>query len=200
MVTLRSILGLMRDLVKTLYLYSLQIRTRLFYIEREWPSSISYSAVLDVIPRRSNQKLNKLLMRRKSNIEKWCVVNTWHGSVILGENSGIGIGSIVLGPVTIGDNCSISQNCFISGQSHRYDNISKNLSEQGLDVKEVVIEEHVWVGSNCVILRGVRIGKNSVIGAGSVVAKDIPPFSVAVGNPARTIKRYNFERGQWQQV
>jgi acetyltransferase-like isoleucine patch superfamily enzyme len=139
-------------------------------------------------------------VKAKAAIEKWCVVNTWHGSVVLERGAIIGIGSIVLGPVTMGTNCRCSQNCFITGQSHRYDDVSKNLIEQGFDIREVVIEENVWIGSNSVILPGVTIGKNSVIGAGAVVTKDIPPFSLAVGNPARVVKQYVSETGRWERV
>jgi acetyltransferase-like isoleucine patch superfamily enzyme len=55
--------------------------------------------------------------------------------------------------------------------------------------KEVVIEDDVWLGYNVIVLPGVTIGKGSVIGAGSVVSKDIPPYSIAIGNPARVIKK-----------
>ena len=195
-----SILGLMRDLVKALYLTAIQVRTRLFYVEREFPSSISLSARLDVIPRTPDHQRHRLVLKKHSLIEKQCVVNTWHGAVVLEEGAGIGIGSIVIGPVSMGPNSRCSQNCFITGQSHRYDDVSKNLIEQGFDIREVVIEENVWIGSNSVILPGVTIGKNSVIGAGAVVTKNIPPFSVAVGNPARTIKRYDDEKKQWVRV
>lgn len=51
--------------------------------------------------------------------------------------------------------------------------------------------------ANSVILAGVRVGRHVVIGAGSVVTKDIPPYSVAVGNPARVVKQYDAENGQW---
>jgi acetyltransferase-like isoleucine patch superfamily enzyme len=78
--------------------------------------------------------------------------------------------------------------------------VSKNFREQGFDIREVVIEENVYIGSNSVILPGVTIGKNSVIGAGSVDTKDIPPFSLAVGNPARVVKQYVSETGRWERV
>lgn len=195
-----SILGLMRDLVKALYLTATQVRTRLFYVEREFPSSISLSAKLDVIPRTPDHQRHRLVLKKHSLIEKQCVVNTWHGDVIIEECAAVGIGSIIVGPVTMGRDSGCAQNCFITGQSHRYDDVSKNFREQGFDIRAVVIEENVYIGSNSVILPGVTIGKNSVIGAGAVVTKNIPPFSVAVGNPARTIKRYDDEKKQWVSV
>jgi len=196
----QPIFGLTRDLVKALYLLSVQVRTRLFYVDREMPSSISPSARLDVIPRDPDHQHHRLVLKKHSLIEKQCVVNTWHGDVILEEGATVGIGSVVVGPVTMGRDSGCAQNCFITGQSHRYDDVSKNFREQGFDVREVVIEENVYIGSNSVILPGVTIGKNSVIGAGSVVTKDIPPFSLAVGNPARVVKQYVSETGRWERV
>jgi acetyltransferase-like isoleucine patch superfamily enzyme len=195
-----SILCLLRDLMKDLYLFFLQICTRLFFVDREFSSSISIHSRLDVIPRGTNHKRNRLILKRGSFIEKLCGVNTWHGTVVLEEGAGIGIGSIVIGPVSMGADSRCSQNCFISGESHFYKDIFMNFLQQDLKVEGVTIEENAWIGSNCVILPGVRIGKNSVIGAGSVVTKDIPPFSVAVGNPARAIKQYNFKTDQWERI
>ncbi len=197
---LYRIAGLIRDLVKAFVKFSIQVRTRLCHIERLMPSSVSLSAVLDVIPQGPYHEKHKLVMDKRAFIEKWCVVNTWHGDVILGSGSGFGIGSIVIGPVTVKKGSRCSQNCFISGQSHRFKDISTHFLHQGFDVSEVVIEEDVWIGSNCVVLAGVRIGRNSVVGAGAIVTKDIPPYSVAVGNPARVIRRYVVEEKRWIRV
>lgn len=197
---IQAFLGLIRDILKAIYLFILQVFTRLFYIEREFPSSISLLARLDVIPRSSHLKRHKLIVARKSLIETSCVVCTWHGDVILKEGASLGIGSIVIGPVTMGENSICAQNCFIGGQSHIFEDVSKHFLRQGKEIKKVVLGRDVWIGSNSVILLGVKIGNNSVIGAGSTVVKDIPPYCVAVGNPARVIKRYNFETKQWERV
>jgi len=192
-----SILGLLKDAIKSAYVFTIQVCTRLFYVERDVSSSISLAAVLDVIPQKKVHKRHRLILEKKSFICKWCVVNTHYGDVILKEGAGLGIGSIVIGPVTIGKNARCSQNCFISGESHLYKDITKDFIHQGFKIAEVVIEENVWIGSNCVVLPGVRIGKNSVIGAGSVVIWDIPAFSVAVGNPAVVIRQYDFNKNAW---
>jgi len=197
---IQGVLGLIRDILKATYLFFLQVFTRLFYIEREFPSSISLSARLDVIPRSSHLRRHRLFVARKTLVETNCVICTWHGDVILKEGASVGIGSIVIGPVTIGENSICSQNCFIGGQSHIFQDISMNFLSQGLEIKQVVIGKNVWIGSNAVVLLGVKIGDNSVIGAGSTVVKDIPSYCVAVGNPARVVKRYNFETKQWERV
>jgi len=196
----QSVLGLIRDMLKTIYLGLLQALTRLFYVERQFPSSISLSARLDVIPRSPYHQRHRLYLARKSLIEDSCAVCTWHGDIILKEGASIGIGSIVIGPVTIGENSTSGQNCFIGGQSHIFRDVSKDFLRQGEEIKQVVIGKNVWVGSNAVILLGVKIGDNSVIGAGSTVVEDVPPYSVAVGNPARIVKRYNFETKKWDRV
>ena len=197
---IQSVLSLIRDIFKTVYLFSIQVLTRLFYVERQFPSSISLSARLDVIPRSPHHQRHRLFLARKSLIEDSCVVCTWHGDVILNEGASIGIGSVVIGPVTIGESSICSQNCFIGGQSHIFKDISKDFLRQGVEIKQVVIGKNVWIGSNAVVLLGVKIGDNSVIGAGSTVVEDIPPYSVAVGNPARIVKRYNFETKNWERV
>ncbi|HEY0895880.1 MAG TPA: DapH/DapD/GlmU-related protein, partial [Sphingobacteriaceae bacterium] len=71
-------------------------------------------------------------------------------------------------------------------------------SEQKVQVRPVVISDNVWVGANAVITPGVTIGKHVVIGAGSVVTHDIPDYSVAVGIPARVVKKYNFDLKSWE--
>ncbi|WP_279145834.1 DapH/DapD/GlmU-related protein, partial [Clostridium tyrobutyricum] len=64
--------------------------------------------------------------------------------------------------------------------------------------KEVVIEDDVWIGEMVCILPGVRIGKGSIIGAGAIVTKNIPKYSIAVGNPAKVVKNYNFNDKVWR--
>lgn len=88
------------------------------------------------------------------------------------------------GLVVIGDRCTITYGCVILSHDASVHHI--NPADDGSG--QVVIEDDVYIGVNSVILRNVRIGKNSVIGAGSVVTRDIPPNVVAVGNPAIVIK------------
>jgi acetyltransferase-like isoleucine patch superfamily enzyme len=178
----------------------IQVLTRLAYIEREFPSSISLRARLDVIPRTPNHERHRLSLGKNTLIETSSVVCTWHGDVVLKDGASIGIGSIVMGPVLLGENSACSLNCLISGQSHRYEDVSKNFLKQGVETRQVVIGKNVWIGANSVILPGVTIGDNSVIGAGSIVVKDVPPYSVVVGNPAKIIKQYDFETKLWKRV
>ena len=91
------------------------------------------------------------------------------------------------GHIYVGDYVMIGPNVTIATASHP---LETDLRRQGLQSnKDVHIEENVWIGAGAIILPGVTIGKNSVIGAGSVVTKDIPENVVAVGNPCRVIRK-----------
>lgn len=88
--------------------------------------------------------------------------------------------------VTIGDHVLIGANCQIGdrdGHSNRYKSTPK----------PIIIENDVWLGMNVTVLKGVTIGKHSIIGANSVVTKDIPAYSIAVGNPCNVIKQRNYQ-------
>ncbi|MEW6052150.1 MAG: acyltransferase [Candidatus Zixiibacteriota bacterium] len=89
--------------------------------------------------------------------------------------------------VKIGSNCGISWDVVIV--EHNYH--AQDISQEGpdLDPRSVIIEDYVWIGFRAIILKGVHIGKGSIIGAGSVVTKDVPPYSLVAGNPAKVIRQ-----------
>ena len=102
--------------------------------------------------------------------------------------------------VIIGNNVLLASKIFISDCSHgSYSNNENDSNPDTLPVdrplfsKPIIIEDNVWIGQNVSILANVKIGKNSIVGANSVVTKSIPDFSIAVGTPARVIKRVNFQ-------
>ena len=93
-------------------------------------------------------------------------------------------------PVTIGNYVMIAHNVMIIGVNHAMDDREVPMMLQGEGkTGPINIEDDVWIGAGAIILSGVTIGKGSVIGAGSVVTKDIPAYSIAVGNPARVVKQ-----------
>lgn len=93
--------------------------------------------------------------------------------------------------VKIGDNCQMAPNVAIYTAGHPLHPVSRNsMYEYGI---EVTIGDNVWIGGNSVILPGVHIGSNTVIGAGSVVTKDIPEWSLAAGNPCRVLREITEE-------
>ncbi len=132
-----------------------------------------------------------------STVEDFATINNGVGPVNIGNNSRIGIGNVIIGPVTIGNNVILAQNIVMSGLNHNYTNIEVPIYLQGETVANITIEDDCWIGANAVITAGVTVGKHSVVAGGAVVTKSIPPFSVAVGNPARVIKQYDFESKAW---
>jgi acetyltransferase-like isoleucine patch superfamily enzyme len=143
---------------------------------------------------------NRFEIGNLTTIEDFCTVNNGSGNVLLGNRVRVGIGSVIIGPVTMGNGSGLGQHVFVSGFNHGYKDGTKNSSIQPLDIKPVIIEDEVHIGANSVVTAGVTIGKRSQIGAGSVVTKSIPPFSIAVGNPCKVIKTLNQETGIWERV
>lgn len=137
---------------------------------------------------------------------------TDNNRIIIGDNVMIGRSSVIScknGNITIGENSNIAMNCFI--QSAKEVNIGKNvlfaaycyvigggdhetertdipIIAQGQIVKGITIEDNCWIGASVKVLDGVKIGRDSIIGAGAVVTKDIPDYAIAVGVPAKVVK------------
>ena len=98
------------------------------------------------------------------------------------------------------DSVLTADKVYISDNLHSYADLSKPIIEQPIkQLKRIRIGEGSWIGENVCII-GASIGKHCTIGANSVVTHDIPDYCVAVGAPARVIKRYNFETQQWEKV
>jgi maltose O-acetyltransferase len=102
-----------------------------------------------------------LIMRNCANLGPWCHIGG-HGRV------------------TIGQHVMMGYHCIILTQNHMY------LAEgyDGMDIKDVLIDDYAWLGHRVIVLPGIRIGKHAIVGAGSVVTKDVPDYAVAAGNPA----------------
>jgi acetyltransferase-like isoleucine patch superfamily enzyme len=95
--------------------------------------------------------------------------------------------------VEIGDHCMLANGCFVTDSSHRYDDPDKPVPWQGFTTKGPTrIGDNCWLGANVVVTSGVTIGERCVIGANSVVTHDIESFSVAVGAPARVLRRIEY--------
>lgn len=113
------------------------------------------------------------------------------GKIFIGNNVHIGESSIIASnkEIVIKDNVTIGPQTIIVDLDHIYKEIGIPINKQGFHCEKILIEEDVWIAAHCSILKGVTIGKGSVIGAATVVTCDIPPYSVAVGVPARIIRK-----------
>lgn len=149
---------------------------------------------MDVMP------FNNFVLGDNSTIEDFCTINNGVGDVLIGQRTRIGMSNVVIGPVTIGNDVMLAQNIVLSGLNHGYENIHIPPHHQKVTKKVITIEDEVWIGANVVVVAGVTIGKHSVVAAGSVVTKNVPPYSVVVGNPARIIKQYNPKTELWERI
>lgn len=127
---------------------------------------------------------------------KVCRIRHFHSRVEyrkrlrVGKNSGWNWGTWInaQGGVDIGSDVMIGPGCIIHSANHRFERVDTPIRLQGYTKASVKIEDDCWLGAHVIVLPGVTIGRGSVIGAGSVVTKDIPPYSVVAGNPARVIR------------
>lgn len=108
--------------------------------------------------------------------------------VTIGDRSSLGVDSQVFGPVTIGSNVMMGPECCILTRNHQHDRCDIPMIDQGYeDYRPVVIGDDVWIGRRVIILPGVTVGGGSIIAAGAVVSKDVKPYSIVGGVPAKQI-------------
>jgi acetyltransferase-like isoleucine patch superfamily enzyme len=154
--------------------------------------------------------LNEIVLGQGAQIERDCWIQTVpdgkHNNetkLVIGSYAGIGMGASISAAckVAIGDHVLLARNVYISDHAHAFENIELPIMHQGIKgIAPVSIGRNSWLGQNVVVLPGATIGEHCVIGANSVVNSSIPDFSVAVGAPARVVKRYNRETGAWERV
>lgn len=149
---------------------------------------------MDVFP------YNDFVLGERSIIEDFSTINNGVGDVFIGGRTIIGMSNVIIGPVRIGNEVMLAQNIVISGLNHGYEDITISPAKQKVVCNQIIIGDEVWIGANSVVTAGVTIGKHSIIGAGSVVTKDVPEYSIAVGNPAKVIKKYNPITEKWERI
>lgn len=114
------------------------------------------------------------------------------GMVSVGDNCYIGTGSQFYpwkAPITIGHNVMIAAGVRMITRKHGFADLDHPMAKQGYTNAPIVIEDDVWIGFQAVILPGVTIGRGSIVGAGAVVTKDVGPYSIVGGVPARLIRQ-----------
>lgn len=204
----------MKPFLKKIHLFFIKIIPTFFYCNI---SGLKFDKTWDIVGKPiviKNSLLGKIFKKEKGSIAigknfrcnnkiksnsigviQPCVFNisTPNSSILIGNNVGISGSTInATTRIRIGNNVLIGSGCLISDtDSHpiepaaRFDNCD---DKKATKKSPINIEDNVFIGARSIILKGVTIGKNSVIGAGSVVARDIPANSVAVGNPAKVVK------------
>lgn len=132
----------------------------------------------------------RLMLRhcgKNVNIERGA---NFSSDISLGDNSGIGINSELSGGITIGNDVMMGPYCMMYTSNHGMKRTDIPMWQQESEARRpIVIGNDVWIGSRVIILPGVHVGDGSVIGAGSVVTKDVEPYSIVAGNPARLIRK-----------
>lgn len=153
------------------------------YQHRGKHSVIHRSARMDTPPYR------KFSLGDYSVIESFACINNAVGDVIIGDHTRIGLHNTIIGPVTIGCHVNLAQGITVTALNHNFEDSDKRIDEQGVSTAPVIIEDDIWIGANAVILPGVTIGNHSVVAAGAVVTKNVPPHSLVAGVPAKIIKQ-----------
>jgi acetyltransferase-like isoleucine patch superfamily enzyme len=110
----------------------------------------------------------------------------------IGDNCFIGEFTIVRGQggVHIGNSVLIAPGAKLLAVNHLFGDVTQPVMAQGIQARGIIVEDGAWIGGGAVVLDGVRVGQGAVVGAGAVVTREVPPFSVVVGSPARVVKRY----------
>lgn len=162
-----------------------------FFSKRDKGSIVKWTARLNVSP------INPFGLGRDSIIEDYTVIDNAVGAVTIGSDSRIGLRNTVIGPVKIGSHVITAQNVVLSGLNHNYQDIHTPIRKQGISMQPIVIADDVWIGANSTVTAGATIGSHCVVAAGSVVVGQIPAYSICAGAPARVIKQYDFECGEW---
>lgn len=136
---------------------------------------------------------NNVSILKGTIIECTGVINDLGEGITIGNNVGIAQNCFiqVRGNVIIGNNVIFGPNVSIFSENHNYSSLELPISVQGVTRKGVIINDGVWLGTRTIIMDGVSIGEGSIVAAGSVVTKDVPPFTIVGGVPANIIKKRN---------
>ena len=165
-----------------------------FVIKRGKGSIIRRKARLDIIPSK------KITLGKKSVIEDYTIINNGMGDIFIGDYTHVTSRVKLVGPVTLGNYVTIGSGAQITGLTHNYLDVTRHIAKQGVTPNRTVVEDDVWIGGNSCINQGITIGTHSIIASGSVVTKNVPPYSVVGGNPARILRQYDFEKQEWTKI
>lgn len=167
---------------------------RIFYPKN---LQVGYNTIIEDGAEINCLSLQGIKLGNRVTIGKYAIIrpsNIYGGPIgeglTMGDNSNIGPYNYIgcSGKITIGNNVMLAPRVSIYAENHLFDYPEILIRDQGVEKKEVVIEDDCWLAANCIILAGVTIGKGSVVAAGSVVTTSVAPYSVVAGVPAKFIK------------
>lgn len=135
-------------------------------------------------------KHGKIILQNGTKLSKGCVLDCFGGEINIGTNVFLGPYCVLYGHgnITIGNDCLIAMGCKIIAGNHTIAAPDALIRLQPDIAKPIIIGNDVWLGADVKVLAGVTIGNGCIVGAGSVVTNDLPPYSIAVGSPAKVIK------------
>lgn len=153
--------------------------------------TIDPTCKIDVTAKVEIKHGGSISIKGHTEILEGVIIQSQGGHIKIGDHCSINPYTIIYGHgnTTIGNNVLIAGGCMIIPSNHAFDKMDVPINNQNNIKKGITIENNVWIGHGCSILDGVAIGEGSVIAAGSVVNKSVPPFSVVAGVPAVVIKR-----------
>ena len=168
---------------------SLRYAARRWFYQMKGDVAIHRTAKIEgkiEIPWRSG----KVRIGADTRIACWVCLRPYGGSIKIGDHCSVNSFTHISGngDVEIGDNVLIATQCVLISANHNFDDTTYPISAQGETRKRIIIEDDCWLGAGVKVLSGVTIHQGSVIGAGSVVTKDIPPYSVVTGVPGKVIR------------
>lgn len=129
--------------------------------------------------------MEKVALGKNCTVEPGCRI-IGADEVKIGNNFYINVNSHILGDVEIGDDVLIGPKCVIWSRDHGL-NRHELIRSQSHNSAKIILENDVWIGAGVIILKGVKVSQGAVIAAGSVITKDVPPYSIFGGNPAKKI-------------
>jgi acetyltransferase-like isoleucine patch superfamily enzyme len=144
-----------------------------------------------VHPRATVQVSRNIRFGRKTTVHPYSRIIISGGRLSIGTESNVqSFSTIAAGDseVVIGDHVRVGPNCNLLGENHRFERRDVPIHKQGNVPKGLRIGDDVWIGSNSVILPGVQLARGCIVGAGSVVTRDVPEYVIVVGNPAKLLR------------
>lgn len=179
---------ILTKIVKSVRTMGFAVTISLAYCKIKYAYKMKFGYYISSTASLKRRKLIKI--KRRAEIQDYVIIRTYENPVFIGEYTQINPFTVIYGGsgVFIGDNVMIAPHCMIAAGNHDYLQIDIPMLKAGsLSKGPIVIEDGVWIGANVTITDGVTIGHDSVVGANSVITKDIAPYDIVVGVPARVI-------------